>query len=210
MTEQRKTLTLKRKPTVSEENTPQVHSEASKSAPGTVSVRRGRKTIVHVTQPAGWRARQKTQEKRPQPQASAHSKKPQKCAGRTARKEVAPSQAKKNVRPPRSPRRVSLTFALSQLSPHWPALFTPGQLKPMAIGLRERLLEDIKARQIPLSNKVVRRCLTAVARSPEYWATLCVGAPRLGLQGEVLGEVTPDEQKNAMRHLFKHYQSTFN
>ncbi|HAM3730835.1 TPA: hypothetical protein IBL10_005361 [Escherichia coli] len=71
----------------------------------------------------------------------------------------------------------------------------------MAVGLQERLLQDIQARNLSLSNKVVRRCLQAVSHSPEYLSLMVTGMPRYGLGGEEQGVVTQAEQAYAFENM---------
>lgn len=74
-------------------------------------------------------------------------------------------------------------------------------LKLMALGLKEQLLQDIQVRKIALSNKVARRCLQAISHSSEYLSLMVAGIPRYGLNGEVQGSVTKDEQAYALEKM---------
>lgn len=196
MVEERKTLTLKRpapKVDADESAADVIKTPASMSAPGTVTVRKGKKTIVNVTQPPKWKKKKPTA---PPPVAKKEKQTP------ASKPKPAPVvKVPKKVKPPRSPRRVTLAFAIAQLAPHWPALFHPRELKLMALGVQETLLLDIQARHLPLSNKVARRCLHAVSHSPEYWSLMVAGIPRYGLNGEIQGSVTKDEQAYAFEKM---------
>lgn len=189
MTDERKTLTLKRpapKTDTGESAADAIKTPASLSAPGTVTVRKGKKTIVNVTQPPKW--------KKKKPSAT-----PPSVVKKEKQKPALPPP--KKVKPLRSPRRVTLEYAIAQLAPHWPAVFNPRGLKLMAVGLREQLLQDIEARKIALSNKVARRCLHAVSHSPEYLSLMVAGMPRYGLGGEEQGVVTQAEQVYAFEKM---------
>lgn len=202
MTQERKTLTLKRptpKAEVGEAAAEVINTPASLSAPGTVTVRKGKKTIVNVTQPPTWK--KKKPPVVPPPMAK---KKKQKLAPKP--KPIPVVKVLKKVKPPRSPRRVTLEYAIAQLAPHWPAVFNPRGLKLMAVGLKEQLLQDIEVRKIALSNKVARRCLHAVSHSPEYLSLMMAGMPRYGLGGEEKGVVTQAEQAYAFEKMSEIWQ----
>ncbi|MEG0869935.1 MAG: ProQ/FINO family protein [Hafnia sp.] len=201
MAEERKTLTLKRPAPKADVNEPAadvIKTPASLSAPGTVTVRKGKKTIVNVTQPPKWKKKKPTA---PPPVAKKEKLKP------APKPKPAPvAKVPKKVKPPRSPRRVTLEYAIAQLAPHWPELFNPRGLKLMAIGLQAQLLQDIQTRNLPLSNKVARRCLHAVSHSPEYLSLMVAGMPRYGLNGEEQGIVTKAEQAYAFDKMSEIWQ----
>lgn len=195
MTQERKTLKLKRpvpKTETGASAADAIKTPASLSAPGTVTVRKGKKTIVNVTQPPKWKKKKPTA---PPPVAKKEKQKPAPVA-----------KVPKKVKPPRSPRRVTLEYAIVQLAPHWPELFNPRGLKLMAVGLQARLLQDIQTRHLPLSNKVARRCLHAVSHSPEYLSLMVAGIPRYDLEGEVQGTVTKTEQAYAFEKMSEIWQ----
>ena len=201
MTDERKTLTLKRpapKTDTGESAADAIKTPASLSAPGTVTVRKGKKTIVNVTQPPKWK--KKKSSATPPSVVKKEKQKP-------IPKPIPVVKVPKKVKPPRSPRRVTLEYAIAQLAPHWPAVFNPRGLKLMAVGLKEQLLQDIEVRKIALSNKVVRRCLHAVSHSPEYLSLMVAGMPRYGLGGEEQGVVTQAEQTYAFEKMSEIRQS---
>lgn len=133
MDEERKTLTLKRpapKADANELTAGVIKTPASLSAPGTVTVRKGKKTIVNVTQPPKWKKKKPTAT----PQLVAKKEK-QKLAPKPKPKPAPLVKVPKKVKPPRSPRRVTLEYAIAQLAPHWPTLFNPRGLKLMVAGM---------------------------------------------------------------------------
>lgn len=203
MVEERKTLTLKRPAPKADasESTPEViKTPASLSAPGTLTVRKGKKTIVNVTQPPKWKKKKPTV-----PPSPVTKKEKQKPAPKPTPAPVV--KVPKKVKPPRSPRRVTLEYAIAQLAPHWPTLFNPRGLKLMAVGLQAQLLQDIQTRHLLLSNKVARRCLHAISHSPEYLTLMVAGMPRYGLNGEEQGLVTKAEQDYAFEKMSEIWQS---
>lgn len=94
--------------------------------------------------------------------------KPTKTTSTQPSKKVTPPPAKKQkavviplekkVIPPTPPKQhLPLEEAIATLSEHWPQLFPNGQLRPMAIGTREALFADKKARELPISTKKLKR-----------------------------------------------------
>ena len=204
MMDERKTLTLKRsapKMDTDESAADAIKTPTSLSASGTVTMRKGKKTIVNVTQPPKW--------KKKKPSATPLSvvkKEKQKPAPKPKPIPIPIVKVPKKVKSTRSPRRVTLEYAIAQLAPHWPAVFNPRGLKLMVVGLQERLLQDIQVRKIALSNKVARRCLQAVSHSPEYLSLMVAGMPRYGLGGEEQGVVTQAEQAYAFEKMSEIWQ----
>ncbi|MGK7451629.1 ProQ/FINO family protein, partial [Salmonella enterica] len=71
-----------------------------------------------------------------------------------------PKPVKAPVRPPRPVRLIPVADALRVLAECWPKLFNPElPLRLMKTGIREEMLADIVARQLPVSMKQLRRCL---------------------------------------------------
>nr|EME8857287.1 hypothetical protein [Klebsiella aerogenes] len=87
--------------------------------------------------------------------------------------------------------------AVQTLSTHWPGLFTGGQLRPLAIGVREQLFADIVLRVLPLSRKAIRRCLKTLTRTETYLSSLTVGVACYNADGSVDSLVPPEREAAA-------------
>ncbi|EQA1624803.1 ProQ/FINO family protein [Enterobacter asburiae] len=110
---------------------------------------------------------------------------------------VPPPPPKKMSRPGRSPRLIRPVEAVQTLSTHWPGLFAGGQLRPLAIGVREQLFTDAAQRALPLSRKVIRRCLKALTRTETYLSGLTAGVACYNADGSVDSLVPPERETAA-------------
>lgn len=111
--------------------------------------------------------------------------------------EALPQSPKKTQRPGRSPRLMHPTDAVQLLSTHWPGLFAGDRLRPLAIGVREQLFADAAQRALPLSRKVIRRCLKTLTRTETYLTSLKAGAPCYNADGSVESLMLPDREDAA-------------
>ncbi|KAA5937524.1 hypothetical protein F3I27_20435 [Pantoea sp. Bo_2] len=84
--------------------------------------------------------------------------------------------------------------AVQTLSTYWPGLFAGGQLRPLAIGVREQLFADVMQRALPLSRKVIRRCLKTLTRTETYLSSLTAGVACYNADGSVDSLVPPERE----------------
>ncbi|WP_223811743.1 MULTISPECIES: ProQ/FINO family protein [unclassified Pantoea] len=94
----------------------------------------------------------------------------------------------------RSPRLMRPADAVQTLSTYWPGLFAGGQLRPLAIGVREQLFADVMQRALPLSRKVIRRCLKTLTRTETYLSSLTAGVACYNADGSVDSLVPPERE----------------
>lgn len=90
------------------------------------------------------------------------------------------------IKPPRPKRTLSYDEAISIMQGYWPALFNSQQLRLMKINIREDLYHDIEQRKLPLSRKVLRRCLKSITRSADYLSQIQTDAPLYTLRGSLM------------------------
>ncbi|NIG84210.1 conjugal transfer protein [Lactobacillus casei] len=140
--------------------------------------------------------------------------KPTKTTPTTSPKKVTPPPAKKKdtlvpllekkVIPPTPPKQhLSLEVAIANLSEYWPHLFPNGQLRPMAVGIRETLLADKKVRELPISTKKLKRSLAAISHSVKYRTTIMPGAARYDKDGQPNGTVTELDVADTLKRIQK-------
>ncbi|EBS1713333.1 hypothetical protein EZ809_19780 [Salmonella enterica subsp. enterica serovar Richmond] len=91
--------------------------------------------------------------------------------------------------------------AVQTLSTHWPGLFAGGQLRPLTIGVREQLFADAERRALPLSKKVIRRCLKTLTRTETYLSSLMAGVACYNADGSVESLIPPERERAAMAKL---------
>ena len=117
---------------------------------------------------------------------------------------TAPTQPSKKVIPPTPPKKhLPLEEAIANLSAYWPQLFPNGQLRPMAVGTREALFADKKARELPISTKKLKRSLAAISHSVKYRTTIMPGAVRYDKEGQPNGTVTESDVANTLKRIQK-------
>ncbi|WP_323085116.1 ProQ/FINO family protein [Providencia alcalifaciens] len=159
---ERKTLTLKR---------PTIEKESESTEP--VIPRRRKQVVVN------------TQRKPNKHAKTAPTQSPKKEAPPTAKKQKAVViPVEKKMIPPTPPKQhLLLEEAITNISEYWPHLFPEGQLRPMAVGTRETLFADKKARELPISTKKLKRSLAAISHSVKYRTTIMPGAARYDKDG---------------------------
>lgn len=111
--------------------------------------------------------------------------------------EVIPPPPGKKPRPGRSTRLMRPADAVQTLSACWPRMFIGGQLRPLAIGVREQLFADVEQRALPLSRKVIRRSLKTLTRTETYLSSLTAGAACYNADGSVDSLVPPEREAAA-------------
>ena len=181
MTGERKILTLKRK-------SPPEHQEKVSETPVPLS----RKKIRIEAKP---NPRKKKMATEPVVETTLQLK--------TAKNETPAIRVKepKPIKPPRPKRTLPYDEAVSIMQVYWPGLFEGNQPRLLKINIREDLYHDIEQRELPLSHKVLRRCLKSITRSPDYLSQIHTDAPRYNLDGVVEGHVNEQEYQFAVESL---------
>ncbi|EBS1478567.1 fertility inhibition protein FinO [Salmonella enterica] len=194
---ERPVLTLKRRPVA--------ETAASEASGNTAPVMRRRRTVVVVAPDP---RKQKKQAKKDAEKAAEAARK---AAAKEERRRQwllknarPPKPVKAPVRPPRPVRLIPVADALRVLAECWPQLFNPElPLRLMKTGIREEMMADIVARQLPVSMKQLRRCLRSLTRSEGYLNTTLIGSVRYGLDGKPAGVVTEEEYRLSRLRLEK-------
>ena len=89
---------------------------------------------------------------------------------------------------------------LELLITHWPAAFNLDAPRPLAIGTAEMISADMCARGITGAGKI-RAAVAMYTRRAIYLKALIAGGARYNLAGELVGEVTPEQQQMARENL---------
>ncbi|HHH1368324.1 TPA: ProQ/FINO family protein [Yersinia enterocolitica] len=109
----------------------------------------------------------------------------------------------KPIKPPKSKRRLPYDDAVTLMQRYWPALFDGQKPRLLKINIRDDFFHDIEHRGLPLSHKVLRRCLKSITQSPDYLSQILTDAPRYNIEGVVHGQVTTQEYQQALECLAK-------
>lgn len=92
---------------------------------------------------------------------------------------------------------------MMQLEQFWPELFSLNEPKPLKIGVLEDLQNSIASRKIDFGNCSLKAALAGYTRRYQYKKALAAGGNRFGIDGTPYGEVTAEQQQNALAGLMK-------
>lgn len=108
---------------------------------------------------------------------------------------------RKKKKKPNILRTLAPDEALSTLSTYWPALFSKGEIKLLALHIFADLHQEQIDRNLPFSGKQLRRCIKTYVLSPDYLHATKAGAVRYDINGQPAGQVTEKEQAWAVKQL---------
>jgi sRNA-binding protein len=83
---------------------------------------------------------------------------------------------------------------LDLLADLYPRCFGRENRRPLKVGI----CEEVIAQHPELSRHRVKRLLKDYTQHELYWSTLKAGTPRIGLDGNVAGEVTVEDEQHAL------------
>lgn len=147
---------------------------------------RKRRQIITVSEPPEWKKKQQQLAER---------------AVRDAKRSAKQEAAKKA--PGEYGHVLVYREAAALLMPWWPAMFDGEQPRPMAVGMREWLRDEIAARRIPLSLRRLKLALRSIVRPENYLMTLLPGTCRYDGAGRQAGVVTEDDARDARNRMEK-------
>jgi sRNA-binding protein len=83
---------------------------------------------------------------------------------------------------------------LDLLADLYPNCFDRMNRRPIKVGI----CEEVIAQHPELSRHRIKRLLKEYTQHELYWSTLKAGTPRIGLDGNVAGEVTLEDEQHAL------------
>ena len=83
---------------------------------------------------------------------------------------------------------------LDPLADLYPHCFDRMNRRPLKVGI----CEEIIAQHPEMSRHRIKRLLKEYTQHELYWSTLKAGTPRIGLDGNVAGEVTLEDEQHAL------------
>ncbi|HBC1012592.1 TPA: ProQ/FinO family protein [Escherichia coli] len=86
---------------------------------------------------------------------------------------------------------------LKRLMELWPELFSLEEPKPLKEGVFDDLLNDVRTRELPIGDGVLRAAIMSYTRRVSYLKTIVAGGARYDLNGQPCGEVSAEEQEHA-------------
>jgi sRNA-binding protein len=88
----------------------------------------------------------------------------------------------------------SMREGLDLLADLYPHCFDRMNRRPLKVGV----CEEVTAQHPELSRHRVKRLLQEYTQHEPYWSTFKAGTPRIGLDGNVAGEVTLEDEQHAL------------
>ncbi|EAA7986692.1 prop effector [Salmonella enterica] len=85
----------------------------------------------------------------------------------------------------------------------WPELFDLDNLKPLKVGVLDDLLQDVTARNLTIGAGGLKAAIASYTRRIRYQKALAAGGARHDLNGQLCGEITPEQQHEAADTLKK-------
>ena len=89
---------------------------------------------------------------------------------------------------------------IDRIAKHW-TLFSEPEAKPLMIGIKEAMIEDVKARGLDRPESHIKQGLRSYIIRKAYLKALTLGGHRFDMNGQPNGEVTPAQQALAKRTL---------
>ncbi|MDR9909355.1 ProQ/FINO family protein [Enterobacter hormaechei] len=84
---------------------------------------------------------------------------------------------------------------------HWPDMYRNGRILPVAVGIREAMVEDLKARGITINPKRIASELSSALNTENYQRRILFMKHRYGLDGKPVAEITDQEREYAYQKL---------
>lgn len=112
--------------------------------------------------------------------------------------------AQERVRPEGMNRRQWKNFKhMRRVLALWPELFDLDNPKPLRVGVLDDLMQDISARNLTIGAGVLKAAIASYTRRIRYQKALAAGGARYDLNGQLCGEITPEQQQEAADALKK-------
>ncbi|EKK9838431.1 ProQ/FinO family protein [Salmonella enterica] len=152
--------------------------------------------------------KQQTRQDAPESDKSTSAYKVKPDSGKTPRKPVSEPQqvkqqpAQERVRPQGMTRRQWKNVKnMRRALAFWPVLFNLDNPKPLKVGIFDDLMQDISARNLTIGAGVLKATLARYTHHIRYKKAVCAGGARYDLNGQPCGEVTPEQQQEALAAL---------
>ncbi|EAW1633433.1 hypothetical protein AU593_004311 [Salmonella enterica subsp. enterica serovar Derby] len=88
-----------------------------------------------------------------------------------------------------------------RLVKYWPDLYRNGRILPVAIGIREAMLNDLRARGIEVNPKRIASALSSALNTENYQRRVLFMKHRYGLDGKPVALITDQEREYAYQKL---------
>ncbi|MCV2503962.1 MAG: ProQ/FINO family protein [Neisseriaceae bacterium] len=89
------------------------------------------------------------------------------------------------------------------LQTYWPDLFAGDQLKPLQVGILNDLKADARERNLPISGKIIKRCLSSLTYTLDYRLSIESGQARYGKDGQVCGSIDEADELDSKQRILR-------
>ncbi|VEB68143.1 Conjugal transfer repressor [Providencia rustigianii] len=91
---------------------------------------------------------------------------------------------------------------IDRIAKHW-TLFSEPEAKPLMIGIKEAMIEDVRSRGLDIPESHIKQGLRSYISRKAYLKALTLGGNRFDMNGQPNGEVTPEQQSIAEQKLIE-------
>lgn len=89
---------------------------------------------------------------------------------------------------------------IDRIAKHW-TLFSEPEAKPLMIGIKEAMIEDVRSRGLDIPESHIKQGLRSYISRKAYLKALTLGGNRFDMNGQPNGEITPEQQAIAEQKL---------
>ncbi|WP_368883537.1 ProQ/FINO family protein [Proteus mirabilis] len=119
---------------------------------------------------------------------SLQTKTPQEASQQPKKKNKADVHAKKKQ------------HRIDRIAKHW-TLFNEPEAKPLMIGIKEAMIAEVKDKGLDIPESHIKQGLRSYISRKTYLKALTLGGNRFDMNGQLKGEVTPQQQALAKQML---------
>ncbi|MCV2509710.1 MAG: ProQ/FinO family protein, partial [Neisseriaceae bacterium] len=77
------------------------------------------------------------------------------------------------------------------------------QLKPLQVGILNDLKADARERNLPISGKIIKRCLSSLTYTLDYRLSIESGQARYDKDGQVCGYITEADELDSKQRILR-------
>ncbi|HEJ9542427.1 TPA: osmoprotectant transporter ProQ [Proteus mirabilis] len=89
---------------------------------------------------------------------------------------------------------------IDRIAKHW-TLFNEPEAKPLMIGIKEAMIAEVKDKGLDIPESHIKQGLRSYISRKTYLKALTLGGNRFDMNGQLKGEVTPQQQALAKQML---------
>ncbi|MCV2502620.1 MAG: ProQ/FINO family protein [Neisseriaceae bacterium] len=99
--------------------------------------------------------------------------------------------------------RMPVSEATKILQTYWSCLFDGDQIKPLQIGILQSLKQDARDRNLPITGKTIKHCLSSLTYTLSYRLSIQSGQARYDKDGQVCGYITAADELDSKQRILR-------